>query len=47
VYYLKVYYERAVTNLSKVNDIPFKDSLNCYLVALKGFELLYKSYGYF
>ena len=47
VYYLKVYYERAVTNLSKVNDIPFSDSLHCYMVALKGFELLYKSYGYF
>jgi hypothetical protein len=36
-----------VTNLSKVNDIPFNDSLHCYLVALKGFELLFKSYGYF
>lgn len=44
---LKTFYERAVTNLSKVNDLPFSDSLHCYLVALKGFEILYKSYGYF
>ena len=47
IFNLKTYYERAVTNLSKVNDIPFSDSLHCYQVALKGFELLYKSYGYF
>jgi hypothetical protein len=42
-----IYYERAVTNLSRVNDIPFADSLHCLGVALKGFELLFKSYGYF
>ena len=36
-----------MTNLSKINDIPFNDSLHIYSVALKGFEILYKKYGYF
>jgi hypothetical protein len=46
-YELSIYYERVVTNLSKINEISFKDSLHCLAVALKGFEILYKNFGYF
>lgn len=43
----RVFFERVITNLSKVNDIPFQDSLHCLVVALKGFEILYQHFGYF
>lgn len=36
-YEISTYFERVITNLSKVNDIPFTDSLHCLAVALKGF----------
>ena len=42
-----MFYERVYTNLSRIKDIPFGDSLQFYYVGLKGFELLYKRYGYF
>ena len=42
-----LYMESSLTTLSKINDIPFEDSLHMYQVAFKGFELLYKHFGYF
>ena len=44
---ISVFYERIFTNLSRIKDIPFYDSLHFYYVGLKGFELLYKRFGYF
>ena len=44
---ISVFYERIYTNLSRIKDIPFNDTLHFYYVALKGFELLYKKFGYF
>ena len=42
-----IFYERVFTNLARIKDIPFADSLQFYYVAFKGFELLYKKFGYF
>lgn len=42
-----IFYERVFTNLSRIKDIPFDDTLQFYYAALKGFEQLYKRYGYF
>ena len=42
-----IFLENHVTTLSKINDIPFEDSLYMYQVAFKGFEILYKKFGYF
>lgn len=42
-----LFFENALTTLSKINDIPFEDSLHMYQVALKGFHILYKTFGYF
>lgn len=30
-----------------INDIPFFDSLHLFAVAVKGFEILYRKFGYF
>jgi hypothetical protein len=43
----RVFYERVYTNLSRIKDIPFQDSLQFYYIGLKGFELLYRKFGYF
>jgi len=33
--------------LEKINYLTFGDSLQFYFVALKGFDLLFKKFGYF
>lgn len=42
-----IYLDSAIANLSLINDIPFIDSLHIYSVALKGYEILYRKFGYF
>lgn len=42
-----VFYQRVFTNLSKIKDIPFQDVLHFYAVAFKGFQILYRRFGYF
>lgn len=47
VYKGNMFYEIPITNLSKINDIPFYDSLHLYAVAFKGFQILFSKFGYF
>lgn len=42
-----VFYQRIFTNLSKIKDIPINDTLHFYAVAFKGFQILYRRFGYF
>lgn len=42
-----VFYQRMFTNLSKIKDIPFSDVLHFYAVAFKGFQILFRRFGYF
>lgn len=43
----RIFYERVFTNLARIKDIPFRDSLQLYYVGLKGFEILYNTHGFF
>jgi hypothetical protein len=44
---VSVFFERVFTNLSRIKDISFEDSLQFYYVALKGFDQLFRMFGYF
>jgi hypothetical protein len=42
-----IYLEWPITTLAMINDIPFIDSLHLFAVAVRGFEILFRKFGYF
>jgi hypothetical protein len=42
-----VFYERVITNLSRIKDLCFDDVLLFYYVGLSGFQELFRKFGFF
>jgi hypothetical protein len=42
-----IYLDSTITTLAMINDIPFHDSLHIFAIAIKGFEILFRKFGYF